>query len=72
ERAAVREREYRVTVWSSVVEHHVGEVEQLAARLPAVKAGQVYAWHAEERYSYQGYADVLEKLLADLVKAKKL
>ncbi|GAA0824731.1 ABC transporter substrate-binding protein [Streptosporangium amethystogenes subsp. fukuiense] len=42
------------------------------AKLPAVKAGQVYAWHAEERYSYQGYADVLEKLLADLVKAKKL
>ncbi|OUC91236.1 ABC transporter substrate-binding protein [Streptosporangium minutum] len=42
------------------------------AALPAVKAGQVYPWHAEERYSYQGYADVLEKLRADLAKAKKL
>ncbi|MER6829293.1 ABC transporter substrate-binding protein [Streptosporangium sp. NPDC000563] len=42
------------------------------AGLPAVKAGQVYQWHAEERYSYQGYADVLERLNADLAKAKKL
>lgn len=42
------------------------------AELPAVKAGQVYQWRAEERYSYQGYADVLEQLNADLAKAKKL
>ncbi|MEU4403552.1 ABC transporter substrate-binding protein [Streptosporangium sp. NPDC023963] len=42
------------------------------AALPAVKAGQVYQWHAEERYSYQGYADVLERLHTDLAKAKKL
>ncbi|MBG0821801.1 ABC transporter substrate-binding protein [Planomonospora sp. ID91781] len=42
------------------------------AKLPAVKAGQVYPWHAEERYSYQGYASVLEELAANLAKAKKL
>ncbi|MER5646912.1 ABC transporter substrate-binding protein [Streptosporangium sp. NPDC002524] len=42
------------------------------AALPAVKAGQVYEWHAEERYSYQGYADVLERLNTDLAKAGKL
>jgi iron complex transport system substrate-binding protein len=42
------------------------------ARLPAVKAGQVYPWQAEEPYSYQGFASVLEALAADLAKAKKL
>ncbi|MFF3439626.1 ABC transporter substrate-binding protein [Streptosporangium sp. NPDC002721] len=42
------------------------------AALPAVKGGQVYEWHAEERYSYQGYAAVLEQLATNLAKAKKL
>ncbi|MFC5827469.1 ABC transporter substrate-binding protein [Nonomuraea insulae] len=40
------------------------------AKLPAVKAGQLYPWHAAERYSYLGYAKVLEELKADLEKAR--
>ncbi|MCG5212095.1 ABC transporter substrate-binding protein [Streptosporangium sp. KLBMP 9127] len=39
------------------------------ADLPAVKAGQVYPWRAEERFSYLGHAGVLEELLANLTKA---
>ncbi|GAA3445467.1 ABC transporter substrate-binding protein [Planomonospora venezuelensis] len=42
------------------------------AQLPAVKAGQVYPWRAEQRYSYQGYTAMLEELAANLAKAKKL
>ncbi|GIH94457.1 ABC transporter substrate-binding protein [Planobispora siamensis] len=42
------------------------------AKLPAVKAGQVYPWRAEQRYSYQGYVEMLEELSANLAKAKKL
>ncbi|RVX39188.1 iron complex transport system substrate-binding protein [Nonomuraea polychroma] len=42
------------------------------AKLPAVKAGQLYPWNAEAPYSYQGYADFLEALVANLKKAKKL
>lgn len=42
------------------------------ADLPAVKAGQVYPWLAEQRYSYQGYADVLERLHAALAASKKV
>jgi iron complex transport system substrate-binding protein len=40
------------------------------ARLPAVKAGRLYPWSAEAPYSYQGYADFLEKLVANLEKAR--
>ncbi|GAA5055441.1 iron complex transport system substrate-binding protein [Thermocatellispora tengchongensis] len=42
------------------------------AGLPAVKAGQIYPWHAAERYSYLGYAQVLEELNANLAKARKI
>lgn len=40
------------------------------ADLPAVKAGQVYPWHAAERYSHLGYAKVMEELVAELDKAR--
>ena len=30
------------------------------AKLPAVKAGQLYPWSAEAPFSYQGYADFVE------------
>ncbi|MEU6779285.1 ABC transporter substrate-binding protein [Nonomuraea angiospora] len=42
------------------------------AKLPAVKAGQLYPWNAEAPYSYQGYAAFLEGLAANLKKAKEL
>jgi iron complex transport system substrate-binding protein len=42
------------------------------AKLPAVKAGQLYPWSAEAPYSYQGYADFVEGLVANLKKASKL
>ncbi|MCK2220500.1 ABC transporter substrate-binding protein [Actinomadura sp. ATCC 31491] len=42
------------------------------AKLPAVKAGQLYPWSAEAPFSYQGYADFLEELVANLKKAKPL
>ncbi|TMR91400.1 ABC transporter substrate-binding protein [Nonomuraea basaltis] len=42
------------------------------AKLPAVKAGQLYPWNAEAPYSYQGYADFLEALVANMKQAKKL
>ncbi|SEG85784.1 iron complex transport system substrate-binding protein [Nonomuraea solani] len=42
------------------------------AKLPAVKAGQLYPWNAEAPYSYQGYADFLEALVVNLKKAKPL
>ncbi|MEV0592490.1 ABC transporter substrate-binding protein [Nonomuraea cavernae] len=42
------------------------------AKLPAVKAGQLYPWKAEAPFSYQGYADFVEQLVADLKKANKL
>ncbi|GGO66846.1 ABC transporter substrate-binding protein [Nonomuraea cavernae] len=40
------------------------------AKLPAVKAGQVYPWHAAERYSHLGYAKVMEELKGHLEKAR--
>ncbi|MEO3791743.1 ABC transporter substrate-binding protein [Nonomuraea sp. B10E15] len=40
------------------------------AKLPAVKAGQLYPWHAAERYSYLGYAKVMEELKANLDKSR--
>ncbi|KUF13430.1 ABC transporter substrate-binding protein [Streptomyces silvensis] len=40
--------------------------------LPAVKAGQTAPWSMEERYSYAGYAPVLEQLAAAIEKSKKL
>ncbi|MFE5888281.1 ABC transporter substrate-binding protein [Streptomyces sp. NPDC056468] len=51
--------------------------EQLAAKatwrqLPAVKAGQTVPWAMEERFSYAGYAPVLERLAEAVGKAKKL
>lgn len=51
--------------------------EQLAAKatwrqLPAVKAGQTVPWAMEERYSYAGYAPVLEQLADAVRKAKRL
>ncbi|GAA3205099.1 ABC transporter substrate-binding protein [Nonomuraea roseoviolacea] len=42
------------------------------AKLPAVKAGQLYPWRAETPFSYQGYAAFVEGLVADLRKASKL
>ncbi|MBB2911497.1 iron complex transport system substrate-binding protein [Streptosporangium becharense] len=39
------------------------------AKLPAVRAGHVYPWRAEAPFSYQGYADYLEELVANLKKA---
>lgn len=42
------------------------------ARLPAVKAGQTVPWAMEERYSYLGYAPVLEQLAAAITSSKKL
>lgn len=42
------------------------------ARLPAVQAGQVYPWRAEQRYSYLGHAISIEELTANLAKAKEL
>ncbi|WP_049562556.1 ABC transporter substrate-binding protein [Nonomuraea sp. SBT364] len=38
--------------------------------LPAVKAGQVYPWHAAERYSHLGYAQVMEELKGHLEGAR--
>ncbi|UUN30645.1 ABC transporter substrate-binding protein [Streptomyces sp. FIT100] len=40
--------------------------------LPAVKAGQTVPWSMEERYSYAGYAPVLERLAAAITGAKRL
>ncbi|MCF3124727.1 ABC transporter substrate-binding protein [Streptomyces arenae] len=40
--------------------------------LPAVKAGQTTPWSMEERYSYAGYAPVLERLAAAVEKSKRL
>ncbi|MEV0197418.1 ABC transporter substrate-binding protein [Nonomuraea sp. NPDC050691] len=42
------------------------------AKLPAVKAGQLYPWQAETPFSYQGYAAFVEGLVANLKKASKL
>ncbi|GAA3553593.1 siderophore-binding protein DesE [Nonomuraea rosea] len=42
------------------------------AKLPAVKAGQLYPWRAEIPFSYQTYAAFLEELVANLGKANKL
>ncbi|WP_306337482.1 ABC transporter substrate-binding protein [Streptomyces sp. KL118A] len=41
-------------------------------RLPAVKADQTIPWPMEERYSYAGYAPVLERLAAAVEKSKRL
>ncbi|MEV0999807.1 ABC transporter substrate-binding protein [Nonomuraea sp. NPDC050202] len=51
------------------------KIEEMAkkptwAKLPAVKAGQLYPWHAAERYSYLGYAKVMEELKANLDKSR--
>ncbi|MFG1703092.1 ABC transporter substrate-binding protein [Nonomuraea sp. M3C6] len=51
------------------------KIEEMArkptwAMLPAVKAGQLYPWHAAERYSYLGYAKVMEELKANLEKSR--
>ncbi|MGW7275366.1 ABC transporter substrate-binding protein [Streptomyces sp. NPDC054864] len=40
--------------------------------LPAVKAGQTVPWSMEERYSYAGFAPVLERLAAAIEKSKRL
>ncbi|QHY94752.1 Fe(3+)-citrate-binding protein YfmC precursor [Streptomyces sp. S4.7] len=42
------------------------------SRLPAVKADQITPWSMEERYSYAGYAPVLEQLAAAITKSRKL
>ncbi|MGW5864077.1 ABC transporter substrate-binding protein [Streptomyces sp. NPDC055239] len=42
------------------------------ALLPAVKAGQTVPWSMEERYSYAGYAPVLEQLATAIEKSKRL
>ncbi|MGP4007912.1 ABC transporter substrate-binding protein [Streptomyces sp. 4N124] len=52
-------------------------LDQLAAKatwrqLPAVKAGQTTPWSMEERFSYAGFAPVVERLAAAVEKAKKL
>ncbi|MEU6060861.1 ABC transporter substrate-binding protein [Streptomyces sp. NPDC047097] len=41
-------------------------------RLPAVKAGQTTPWSMEERFSYAGWAPVLEKLAAAVEGARRL
>ncbi|MBT2420441.1 ABC transporter substrate-binding protein [Streptomyces sp. ISL-22] len=41
-------------------------------RLPAVKAGQTTPWSMEERFSYAGWAPVVERLAAAVEKSKKL
>lgn len=41
-------------------------------QLPAVKAGQTVPWSMEERYSYAGYAPVIEQLAAAVAKSEKL
>ncbi|TDD01186.1 ABC transporter substrate-binding protein [Nonomuraea deserti] len=51
------------------------KIEEMAgkptwAKLPAVRAGQLYPWHAAERYSYLGYAKVMEELKANLDKSR--
>ncbi|MGW0906258.1 ABC transporter substrate-binding protein [Streptomyces sp. NPDC002853] len=40
--------------------------------LPAVKADQTVPWSMEERYSYAGFAPVLEQLAAAIEKSKRL
>ncbi|NLU75322.1 ABC transporter substrate-binding protein [Streptomyces sp. HNM0575] len=40
--------------------------------LPAVRAGQTMPWAMEERYSYEGYAPVLESLAEGIRKARPL
>jgi iron complex transport system substrate-binding protein len=51
--------------------------QQLAERptwrqLPAVKAGQTTSWSMEERFSYAGWAPVLERLAAAITKSERL
>lgn len=51
--------------------------EQLAEKatwrqLPTVKAGQTTPWSMEERFSYAGFAPVLERLAAAITESKKL
>ncbi|MFI7611578.1 ABC transporter substrate-binding protein [Nonomuraea terrae] len=51
------------------------KIEEMAekptwAQLPAVKAGQLHPWHAAERYSYLGYAQVMEELKTHLEKSR--
>ncbi|WP_327351083.1 ABC transporter substrate-binding protein [Streptomyces sp. NBC_01304] len=41
-------------------------------RLAAVEAGQTVPWSMEERYSYAGYAPVVEQLAAAVERSKKL
>lgn len=40
--------------------------------LPAVKAAQTVPWSMEERYSYAGYAPILEQLAAAVKKSERL
>jgi iron complex transport system substrate-binding protein len=40
------------------------------ARLPAVEAGQTISWSMEERYSYAGFAPILEQL-ADAIRGAR-
>ncbi|MDG4862525.1 ABC transporter substrate-binding protein [Streptomyces sp. T-3] len=52
-------------------------LEQLATkptwrRLPAAEAGQTTPWSMEERFSYAGYAPVIERLAAAVEQSKKL
>ncbi|AUH41791.1 ABC transporter substrate-binding protein [Streptomyces sp. CMB-StM0423] len=42
------------------------------SRLPAVEAGQTTPWSMEERYSYRGFAPVLERLADAIENAEKL
>ncbi|MDO0934472.1 ABC transporter substrate-binding protein [Streptomyces sp. DG2A-72] len=51
--------------------------DQLAAKatwrqLPAVKAGQTTPWSMEERFSYAGFAPVVERLATAVEKAQKV
>jgi len=41
-------------------------------QLPAVKAGQVFGWDSEPRFSYSGCAPLLEKLAHALLSSKKV
>ncbi|QQM42245.1 ABC transporter substrate-binding protein [Streptomyces liliifuscus] len=74
--------------WENADKHHADLIlidnrstalppEELAKKptwrqLPAVKAGQTTPWSMEERFSYAGFAPVIEQLAAAVKKSKRL
>lgn len=49
----------------------LAKAEPTWARLPAVRAGQIFPWVNEERFSYAGYRPRIDDLAAALEKSKK-